>query len=80
MEHTFLYPMSWLSYANSVLVACGEVFRLVSYIGIYVTSYDDDSHSYYGYFIITEFDDENARTNATHYVASESVKDRSCKL
>lgn len=60
-------------YANSVLVECGENFRLVSYSDIYVTSYSYDDYSYYGYSTTTEFAGENALTNAIHYVSSEDL-------
>lgn len=60
-------------YANSVLVDCNGRYRLVSYNDIYVTSYVQISSSYYGYTTTTEFDGENALTNAIHYVTSENL-------
>ena len=60
-------------YANSVIVDCGGRYRLVSYNEIYVTSYVSDSYSYYGYSTTTEFDGENALTNAIHYVSSDNL-------
>lgn len=60
-------------YANSVLVDGGDLHRLVSYNDIYVTSYTSDSYSYYGYSTTTEFDGEDALTNAIHYVSSENL-------
>ena len=59
-------------YANSVLVECGERYRLVSYSDIYVTSYDMN-YSTYNYTTTTEFDGENALTNAIHYVSSDNL-------
>lgn len=59
-------------YANSVLVDCNGRWRLVSYADIYVTSYDMDYYSY-NYTSTTEFDGENALTNAIHYVTSEDL-------
>ena len=59
-------------YANSVLVECGSVYRLVSYTDIYVTTYDMDYYSY-SYTSTTEFDGENALTNAIHYVSSDNL-------
>ena len=56
-------------YANSVLVDCGGRYRLVGYDDIYVTTYGMD-YSTYSYTTSTEFDGENALTNAIHYVAS----------
>ncbi len=56
-------------YANSVLVVCGERYRLVGYDSIYVTEYDMDYYSY-SYNTTTTFDGENAITNALHYVSS----------
>lgn len=60
-------------YANSVIVDCGGRFRLVGYDDIYVTSYVSDSSSYYGYSTTTEFDGENALTNAIHYVSTDDL-------
>ena len=59
-------------YANSVLVDCDGRYRLVNYTDIYVTSYDMDYYSYY-YSTTTEFDGENALTNAIHYVSSDDL-------
>lgn len=59
-------------YANSVLVSCGEKYRLVSYSDIYVTDYSMDYYSY-NYTTTTEFDGENALTNAILYVSSEDL-------
>lgn len=58
--------------ANSVLVDCDGRYRLVDYTDIYVTSYDMDYYSY-SYTSTTEFDGENALTNAIHYVASANL-------
>ena len=59
-------------YANSVIVECGEQFRLVSYTDIYVTEYSMDYYSY-SYVTTTEFAGENALTNAIHYVSSDDL-------
>lgn len=59
-------------YANSVLVECGERTKLVGYNEIFVTSYSMDYYSY-SYTTTTEFDGENALTNAIHYVSSDNV-------
>lgn len=59
-------------YANSVIVECGERYRLVGYNDIFVTSYSMDYNSY-GYAATTEFNGENALTNAIHYVSSDSL-------
>lgn len=59
-------------YANSVLVDCDGRYRLVSYTDIYVTSYSMDYYSY-GYSTTTDFNGENALTNAIHYVSSDSL-------
>lgn len=59
-------------YANSVLVECGEKYRLVSYNDIYVTSYSMDYYSY-NYSTTTEFNGENELTNAIHYVSSDNL-------
>lgn len=59
-------------YANSVLVVCGERYRLVGYDEIYLTSYSMDYYTY-GYVTSTEFDGENVLTNAIHYVSSEDL-------
>lgn len=59
-------------YANSVLVACGDRYRLVGYDEIYLTSYSMDYYSY-GYVTSTEFDGENVLTNAIHYVSSDDL-------
>ena len=60
-------------YANSVLVECGSKYRLVSYTDIYVTTYSYTSYYSYNYTSTTEFDGENALTNAIHYVSSETL-------
>lgn len=60
-------------YANSVLVECQEQYRLVSYSDIYVTNYYQDNTSYSGYSTTTEFDGEDALTNAIHYVSSDDL-------
>ncbi|MGN0772523.1 MAG: GldG family protein [Candidatus Ventricola sp.] len=59
-------------YANSVLVECGERTKLVGYDEIFVTSYSMDYYSY-SYTTTTDFDGENALTNAIHYVTSADV-------
>lgn len=59
-------------YANSVLVVCGDRFRLVGYDDIYVTEYSMDYYSY-SYTSTTNFDGENALTNAIHYVSSDDL-------
>ncbi len=59
-------------YANSVLVESGERTKLVSYDEIFVTNYSMDYYSY-SYSYTTEFDGENALTNAIHYVTSENI-------
>lgn len=59
-------------YANSVLVESGERTKLVGYDEIYVTSYSMDYYTY-SYNTTTEFDGENALTNAIHYVTSENI-------
>lgn len=72
---TFLesYDVSLFNlYANSVLVDGGDHYRLVSYTDIYVTSYEMDYYSY-NYTTTTEFDGENALTNAIHYVSSDNL-------
>lgn len=56
-----------------MIVDCEGRFRLVGYNDIYVTSYEYDSYSYYGYSETTEFDGENALTNAIHYVTSDNL-------
>ncbi|MCF0238017.1 MAG: GldG family protein [Sphaerochaetaceae bacterium] len=58
--------------ANSVLVECGDSFRLVSCSEIYVTSYSFDYYSY-NYTTTTEFNGESALTNAIHYVSNENL-------
>lgn len=76
VQPTFLdgYDLSTTQlYANSVIVDCEGRFRLVGYNDIYVTSYEYDSYSYYGYSETTEFDGENALTNAIHYVTSDNL-------
>ncbi len=76
VQPTFLdgYDLSTSQlYANSVIVDCDGRYRLVSYNDIYVTSYVSDSYSYYGYSTTTEFDGENALTNAIHYVSSDNL-------
>lgn len=76
VQPTFLdsYDLSTTQlYANSVIVDCEGRYRLVSYNDIYVTSYVSDSYSYYGYSTTTEFDGENALTNAIHYVSSDNL-------
>ncbi len=60
-------------YANSVLVSCGSRYRLVGYDEIYVTTYTYDDYSAYGYSASTEFNGEQALTNAIHYVSSENL-------
>lgn len=60
-------------YANSVLVTSGDRSRLVAYNEIYVTEYQSDSSSNYGYTATTKFDGENALTNAIHYVTSDDL-------
>lgn len=59
-------------YANSVLVECGSVYRLVGYDEIYVTEYSMDYYTY-SYSSTTSFDGENALTNAIHYVSSDDL-------
>lgn len=59
-------------YENSVLVACGDKYRLVGYDEIFVTEYDMDYYSY-NYTTTTTFDGENALTNAIHYVSSDDL-------
>ncbi|MDO5300119.1 MAG: GldG family protein [Clostridia bacterium] len=59
-------------YANSVIVDCGGKYRLVSYDEIFVTSYSMD-YSTYSYVTTTDFDGEQALTNAIHYVTSEDI-------
>jgi len=59
-------------YQNSVIVQCGERYRLVSYADIYVTEYSMDYYSY-SYNTTTTFQGENALTNAIHYVSSEQL-------
>lgn len=59
-------------YANSVLVECEGRSRLVSYDEIYVTQYSMDYYSY-SYTATTDFDGENALTNAIHYVSSDAI-------
>lgn len=59
-------------YANSVLVECGGRSRLVGYDEIYVTQYSMD-YSSYSYTATTDFDGENALTNAIHYVSSDAI-------
>lgn len=59
-------------YANSVLVESGNRSKLVGYDEIFVTSYSMDYYSY-SYQTTTEFDGENALTNAIHYVTSENI-------
>lgn len=59
-------------YANSVLVECGEKYRLVDYDDIYVTNYSMD-YSSYSYTTTTDFSGENELTNAIHYVSSENL-------
>lgn len=76
VQPTFLdsYDLSTTQlYANSVIVDCEGRYRLVGYNDIYVTSYVSDSYSYYGYSTTTEFDGENALTNAIHYVTSDNL-------
>lgn len=59
-------------YQNSVIVQCGDRYRLISYNDIYVTSYDMDYYSY-SYNTTTTFEGENALTNAIHYVSSNNL-------
>ena len=59
-------------YENSVLVECGEKYRMVGYNEIFVTEYDMDYYSY-NYTTTTSFDGENALTNAIHYVSSDNL-------
>ena len=59
-------------YANSVLVECEGRSRLVGYDEIYVTQYSMDYYSY-SYTSTTDFDGENALTNAIHYVSSDAI-------
>lgn len=59
-------------YANSVLVECGDRTKLVGYDEIFVTSYSMDYYSY-NYTTTTDFDGENALTNAIHYVSSDDI-------
>lgn len=59
-------------YQNSVLVECGERYRLVGYDDIYVTEYNMDYYSY-NYDTTTTFQGENALTNAIHYVSSDQL-------
>lgn len=58
-------------YANSVLVAGKERYRLVGYDEIYVSNYSMDEGG--GYATTTDFDGESAITNAIHYVSSEDL-------
>ena len=59
-------------YQNSVLVVCGDRHRLVGYDEIYVTNYSMDYESY-SYTATTDFDGENALTNAIHYVSRDDL-------
>ena len=59
-------------YANSVIVQCGDKYRLVGYDDIYVTDYSMD-YSTYSYTTTTSFDGENSLTNAIHYVSSDTL-------
>ncbi len=59
-------------YANSVLVECGERTKLVGYDEIFVTHYSMDYNTY-NYISSTDFDGENALTNAIHYVSSDNI-------
>lgn len=59
-------------YANSVLVECEGRSRLVGYDEIYVTQYSMDYYSH-SYTSTTDFDGENALTNAIHYVSSDAI-------
>lgn len=59
-------------YANSVLVECGSRTKLVGYDEIFVTNYSMDYYSY-NYTTTTDFDGENALTNAIHYVSSDNI-------
>ena len=59
-------------YQNSVIVQCGDRYRLVSYNDIYVTEYSMDYYSY-NYTSTTTFQGENALTNAIHYVSSDTL-------
>lgn len=59
-------------YQNSVIVQCGDRYRLVSYTDIYVTEYSMDYYSY-NYTTTTSFNGENALTNAIHYVSSDNL-------
>lgn len=59
-------------YANSVLVQCGERYKMVGYDEIFVTNYSMDPQTY-SYQASTSFDGENALTNAIHYVSGDDV-------
>lgn len=59
-------------YANSVLVESEDRYRLVGYDEIFVSSYSTDYYTY-SYSVTTEFDGENALTNAIHYVTSDNL-------
>ena len=59
-------------YLNSVIVSSGDRYRLVNYPDIYVTDYSMN-YSTYSYETTTQFDGENALTNAIHYVTSANI-------
>lgn len=59
-------------YMNSVVVACGEKERLVSYNEIYVYDYSMD-YTTYNYSYSVDFDGEQALTSAIHYVTSDDL-------
>lgn len=56
---------------NSVIVSCGEKYRIVDYNDIYVSQYQYDA--YYGYTMSTSFNGEQALTSAIYYVTSDTL-------
>lgn len=65
------YDMDHL-YANSVLVECGEKYRLVSYEDIYVTDYTPN-YTTYSYDTSVTFNGEQQLTSAIDYVTSDNL-------
>lgn len=57
---------------NSVIADCGGKYRLVDYSEIFVDTYVQDPQSG-GYTRGTDFDGENAITNAIHYVSGDAL-------
>ena len=57
---------------NSVLVDCGGKYRLVDYSEIYVSVYKADPATG-GYIQGTDFEGENALTNAIHFVSKDDL-------